>query len=157
MDKAFERLFGYQWGTELHFDDESSLSTAQEYSFDVWVPQRQRPSVKRHQLRGPNVRFTARHKHYQSTIPRSGTRSAANNPTRTSGARSTGTTSAPPASGVDAVLASLEAPAKLSTVAKMSKDWDQFKETSGLGTKLEEGADRKNDYSMVSLIILYTT
>ena len=48
--------------------------------------------------------------------------------------------------GIDAVLANLGGPQKLSTVAKTSSDWDTFKDKTGLDEELEEKAKGKDAY-----------
>jgi hypothetical protein len=48
--------------------------------------------------------------------------------------------------GVDVLLQQLNAPQKVSTVAKTSADWDQFKQATGLGATLEEQADSATSY-----------
>jgi Bucentaur or craniofacial development len=53
---------------------------------------------------------------------------------------------APACSGVDSLLNQLNGPNKTSTIAKTAADWDQFKEVTGLGEKLEEQADSSTAY-----------
>jgi Bucentaur or craniofacial development len=48
--------------------------------------------------------------------------------------------------GVDVLLQQLNATGKVSTVAKTSADWDQFKQATGLGATLEEQADSSTSY-----------
>mmetsp|Transcript_3019 Transcript_3019/g.8725 ORF Transcript_3019/g.8725 Transcript_3019/m.8725 type:complete len:262 (+) Transcript_3019:41-826(+) len=48
--------------------------------------------------------------------------------------------------GIDAVLANLGGPQKLSTVSKTSSDWDTFKDKTGLDDELEEKAKGKDAY-----------
>jgi hypothetical protein len=50
------------------------------------------------------------------------------------------------ATGVDSLLNQMNGPNKISTVAKTAADWDQFKEQTGLGEKLEEQADSSTAY-----------
>ena len=64
-------------------------------------------------------------------------------------AASAGAKGPPPPSapgGIDAVLANLGGPQKLSTVAKTSSDWDTFKDKTGLDEELEEKAKGKDAY-----------
>lgn len=42
------------------------------------------------------------------------------------------------ASGLDQVLASLDAPKKVSTMEKTSLDWDKFKEVEGIEDELQQ-------------------
>lgn len=42
------------------------------------------------------------------------------------------------ASGLDQVLASLDAPKKVSTMEKTSLDWDKFKEVEGIDDELQQ-------------------
>lgn len=49
--------------------------------------------------------------------------------------------------GIDSLLNQLNSdPNKISTVAKTAMDWDQFKDQTGLGEKLEEQADSSTAY-----------
>ena len=48
--------------------------------------------------------------------------------------------------GVDKLLQKLSKDNKVSTAAKTSADWDQFKDASGLGNKIEEHAESKDAY-----------
>jgi Bucentaur or craniofacial development len=48
--------------------------------------------------------------------------------------------------GVDVLLQQLNASQKVSTVAKTSADWDQFKQATGLTATLEEQADSSTSY-----------
>jgi len=56
------------------------------------------------------------------------------------------TTTASSSGNIDSVLQQLEGPAKLSTVAKTSMDWDSFKTTTGLESALEQKANSKDAF-----------
>jgi Bucentaur or craniofacial development len=51
-----------------------------------------------------------------------------------------------PAVGMDQLLQQLQDTGKVSTIAKTSSDWDQFKEQSGLGERLKEQAESNTSY-----------
>ncbi|GMH74554.1 hypothetical protein TrST_g8773 [Triparma strigata] len=51
-------------------------------------------------------------------------------------------TSPPPTSSVDAVLSTLKGPQKLTTIGKTAIDWDNMKESSGLSSDIEKGAEK---------------
>lgn len=53
-------------------------------------------------------------------------------------AASTTTRTKTASSGVDQVLASLDAPKKVSTMEKTSLDWDKFKEAEGIEDELQQ-------------------
>ena len=52
----------------------------------------------------------------------------------------------PAPGGIDSVLANLGGPQKMTTVAKTSSDWDNFKDKTGLDEELEEKAKGKDAY-----------
>lgn len=49
-------------------------------------------------------------------------------------------TEALPTNALDAALSAISGPVKLNTITKSGADWDNFKETSGLGAELEQAA-----------------
>lgn len=55
-------------------------------------------------------------------------------------------TAKPAAGGLDQALQQLAGPSKISTVAKTSADWDQFKTDTGLEAELEKKAQGKDAY-----------
>jgi len=57
---------------------------------------------------------------------------------------------AAPVSGVDSLLQTINAIEKVSTIAKTSADWEQYKDKTGLGDKLEEQATGNTAYLCLS-------
>lgn len=139
VDEAFQEIFGYPWGTSFALEDRSHIlceifGPTKAASILQSNPSRNRKPVvikKRHTYKAPKQRrMQARDEGVYEDTANSEKLAV----------------SAAKASGVDHVLQSLSEPSKETTVAKTSKDWDQFKEQTGIGSKLEEKADSKDAY-----------
>ena len=144
VDEAFENLFGYKWGTSFSLaDDPEKWTTLERFLCQILGPSKaasllqSRPGKKR-----PYRKQQQTYKIKRQTVPRPQAQSASKGIAKSK----TPPTPTTAAGGVDQLLKQLAAPDKVSTVAKTSADWDQFKEKSGLGDKLEEQAESKNAY-----------
>lgn len=73
--------------------------------------------------------------------------SAAKAPPPSSSSPSSSTAKPPqPQQGVDHLLAQINGPTKITTIAKTNMDWEQFKDDSGLGETLEAAAQGNSAY-----------
>lgn len=140
VDDAFERIFGYKWGTEFHLP---LVLSKRDRQLQQILGSRMAAALLR---TGPAGRKRPRkvlksHRTYKPVI--------SSNINSTSGGGETGTTvplpTNVPASGVDQVLQGLEAK-QVTTVAKTHQDWDQFKDQTGLSEKLESQAESNSAY-----------
>jgi hypothetical protein len=142
VDGAFEKLFGYRWGTTFQLDNPK---TPQEKLLCRMLG----PSATANLLQSqPTTALVTKAKPHRKNqtykFKKSTTDSSETVPQKKTPAVSSGTKEPP--RGVDSLLKQLEGPTKVSTVAKTSADWDQFKEKTGLGEKLEEQAESKAAY-----------
>jgi hypothetical protein len=150
VDDAFEQLFGYKFGTSfqpVRKSRRTALNKNLEILQDIFGSSGAakimalstiRP-VKRLPLPASLVETITEVKHYagqsivvQRQVAVTGLKSAP--------------VAAAKASGLDTLLQELDGPSKLSTVAKTSADWDQFKTKEGLEEDLTKQAQGKNAF-----------
>ena len=156
VDDAFERLFGYGWGTTFHLNESEMDSTKRELVkiFGVTTTARilnSRGSNKRQKIsqhtRILNYKDIQLPQEQQATVME--TTVFAGQTVQT--ARKQGSTKAKaPAAGnskIDNVLAQLAGPKSISTVKKTDDDWEKFKESDKqLQDELEKKAQGKDAF-----------
>ena len=152
VDQVFEALFGYSWGTTFTLPE--NLTPSEKLLRRMLGPSAAACVLQTKPQKGAIVhrkRQVYKHKTVLDNIQpvaKSAAEKTRVSPQQSAPAaacESTGT--APKAGGVQNLLQQLAAGnGKVSTVAKTSADWDQFKEKTGLGDKLEEQAESKQAY-----------
>jgi hypothetical protein len=165
VDAAFERLFGYQWGSTFDLDEGECTSSAQQLVQIFGVNRTARilgsrgiSSSKRQKVEfsEPLTKRTINKKDSQLPL------SSLKNPTTVTETKKFAgqaiqstrkhTENAPvkaitARSKLDNVLAQLSGPAKMSTVQKTSDDWENFKESDKqLQDELEKKAQGKDAF-----------
>lgn len=150
VDAAFDQLFGFKWGTSFHLPDERPLTKREKLLCQVFGSDMAARILRSNasSTRAPKRTIMRKKQDYKSLIATkpqkvSNTASASSRKSETQQAERPVVKSA---GGVDNLLKQLAAPEKVTTVAKTSADWDQFKDTTGLGEKLEEQAGSKDAY-----------
>ena len=153
VDDAFERLFGYGWGTTFHLDESKMDSTKRELVkiFGVTTAARilnSRGSNKRQKInpqRILNYKDIQLPQEQQAKVME--TTVFAGQTVQTS-RKKVPAKSKPPAAGnskIDNVLAQLAGPKSISTVKKTDDDWEKFKESDKqLQDELEKKAQGKD-------------
>lgn len=159
VDQAFEKLFGYPFGTRFAVKrrrgPDTVISHREEILSNIFGP-----SVAAELLAtSSTVRDNERKRiALPTTIEQTVTetmRFAGRNITMTKKVmvdanQSTDVTAKPPVAtkttGLDSVLAEISGPSKLSTVAKTSADWDLYKERTGVDEELEKQAQSNKAY-----------
>jgi hypothetical protein len=156
VDQAFERMFGYQWGTSFHLDESEMSSTARQivqiFGFaraarvlgsrgsgkrQKVAPTQRTIDYEDIQLPKPNPTALSESKVFAGKVVQTTRKQAEQQKTKPSSG----------GSKLDNVLAQLVGPAKMSTVQKTSNDWDQFKETDKqLQDELEKKAQGKDAF-----------
>lgn len=141
VNQAFEKLFGYPWGTQfsLKNDSSSSLSLQENLLCNIFGPETAaRILLKNPTLQKKQVQVIRKPQYYK--VPQ-----RASTITQPVNATSTSSTTQPATKkgGVENLLQELSGPQTTTTVAKTHADWGQFKEQTGLGDKLEEQAESK--------------
>jgi hypothetical protein len=160
VDRAFEQLFGYTWGTEF---DLKEPQTRQENLLCRVLGKRAAATVL-HSKNKRVIRVTAvkQVKHSSPTAKRPSTQLSnkssviltASPLAKVIEPAKTTFTAQPlavqvqggPQGGVDQVLKALQEGQGTSTIAKTSADWEVFKDQTGLGGKLEEKAEGKDAF-----------
>jgi hypothetical protein len=157
LDASFEQLFGYKWGTVFSIQKEE-LSPNERLLCNILGPSAAAHIIVSSSSRSSSTTTTIK-AHKRRHTPAKPKNAAAvavalvkkeqksvekmvveeNNSTAPGAPASS-------AGGMDSLLKTLEGPEKTTTVAKTSADWDQFKEKSGLGDKIEEKAESKDAY-----------
>jgi hypothetical protein len=176
VNAAFEKLFGYKWGTQFHIhhpsnDTEQLLcdilgrtATAKilqrkDTPEQAPIPAKEVSSVSTLMAIKPKVhKKQQQYKVYMPTsyYTKTTTKPTSNDSTEPptpniSSEESQPTQTVPPpvatkgGGGVDDLLEKF-VEKKTTTVAKTSADWEHFKETTGLGEKLEEQAESSTSY-----------
>lgn len=154
VDNAFERLFGYSWGTTFALDEAKMNSTAKEL-VDIFGTTKAarilnvRGSVKRRRIETKEIL------NYKDIELPEFTKSDAMQDTvfagqviktKVSGAAAS-SKSTKQAGNIDNVLDKLKGPNKMNTVEKTSNDWESFKETDKqLQEDLEKRAQGKDAF-----------
>ena len=162
VDASFQKLFGYAWGTTFRLDGELSeeerllcgmLGSAAAARISTSTGRR---NLRLLVTKEDRPRFRAKpaiHRKSQRSVKHPAPKaqaSATNN-----AASSSATADAKPAAapvrgaapgGVSQLLQTINASGKISTIAKSAADWDQFKDKTGLGDKLEEQATSNTAY-----------
>lgn len=167
VDAAFEALFGYKWGTTASFKDSESLSPQQRLLVSIFGPNdaariiqslqheksaRLAPVVEGVKVKDSSSKLVAHKRSHSAKYVISSSRNLLIKPPPRTDAAANDTSKAPARStvagsgGIDKLLKDLKAPEKMSTIAKTSADWDQFKTESALAEKLEEKAESKEAY-----------
>lgn len=172
VDKAFEELFGYKWGTTFALTECSDMTKPTvRLLCDILGPtaaarvlnKSQSTREKSNQFFGTpslvaSVKVVAHKKrqHYKASL-----QSSTAGAVQSSGSETLPVVGLPAASvtaatskqqqnalatGIDSLLNELNGSNKISTVAKTAADWDQFKEQTGLGGQLEEQVDSSTAY-----------
>jgi len=147
VDAAFEELFGYKWGVgfrllEAKTRQERLLCRILGPTAAASVLRSNATTVKRKTVLRKQQQYKASSSRKSTTqaVKAAKIASKMNESSSPGGARRTAQ------GGVDKLLNDMAAPDKISTVAKTSSDWDQFKDKTGLGNKLEEQAESKDAY-----------
>lgn len=153
VDQAFEELFGYKWGTSFTLPRNRSEWTPQQLLLCQVLGQTAAATILQSHATTGGKRKNRLHRKQQPYKIKLSTRDGTDVRAQVPSARADGVSRKLPekfkqqsVGGVDKLLKQLAAPEKVSTVAKTSADWDQFKEKTGLGEKLEEQADSKDAY-----------
>lgn len=135
VDESFERIFGYKWGTEFQLPVQMS---ARERQFERVLGARIAAAVMRTGPAGRKRQLKAFKKPshiYKPIVAATVTKPSSKAAPRRSAS----------AKGMDSVLEGLQTK-KVSTVAKTHEDWDQFKDQTGLGEKLEAQTESNAAY-----------
>jgi hypothetical protein len=167
VDLAFERLFGYEWGTEFALDEESLASPGVRQLVSIFGS-----TVTARILASPaasSVGEASKRRRITTAAAIVSATSATENapsatplivlpvapivmetkvfagqaiqvPKRMPPATTATAAASKSSSNLDSVLAQLAGPSKLSTVQKTSEDWEQFKQTD---KQLQEELERK--------------
>jgi hypothetical protein len=162
VDEAFKRLFGYEWGTSFRAKrrrvSQDNVSRQESILSDIFgtsvAAQMLATSdsirkIERKQVVLPSLdevtitetkRFAGRDITVEKTV-RVDQKHAARSTEEDPAARARA-----PKAGLDQVLAEISGPSKISTVAKTSADWDQFKTKTGMEEELEKQATGSKAY-----------
>jgi hypothetical protein len=150
VNRAFENLFGYPWGTHFAFhhgdasNPKASLSRQENLLCKIFGPETAAQILlKNPTLQTKEIKVVRKPQYYK--IPKPSTYSALSQPASTASSKSQAA-NAPRKGGVQNLLQELSGPQTTTTVAKTHADWGQFKEQTGLGDKLEEQAESKAAY-----------
>lgn len=169
VDQAFEELFGYKWGTrfalpsdrpltpsecllQVMFGSQGAASILQLGRNFTGLPgKRGNMSEEMEQSRQTKKRKMEENRLSAASNPAKEESRTGNEASVADSATKTVTASqeakkAVATGGMSNLLKQLASTDKVSTVAKTSADWDQFKEQTGLGEKLEEQAESKDAY-----------
>jgi hypothetical protein len=150
VDQAFEAMFGYKWGTRFRLPSDLVDWTPPERLLCRILGPTAAASLLQTRPVGTkgNDRPHRKRQTYKGRPLTAGQNSAGIVVTKKAKApkllKNQNTSAA--IGGVDALLQQLKGPDKVTTVAKTSADWDQFKEKAGLADKLEEQVESKNAY-----------
>jgi hypothetical protein len=156
VDRAFESLFGYKWGTSFELQEpttrnEKLLVRILGAKTAAYVLRSQSirvvQGVKKQRVEATSNMLPTTATHYQTS-------SRISSPSKvTIAEEQTGGTVIPTENnnslkptGVDQLLQSLAKTNKTTTVAKTSHDWENFKDQTGLADKLESKAESKDSY-----------
>ncbi|GAX13623.1 hypothetical protein FisN_14Lu375 [Fistulifera solaris] len=147
VNRAFEKLFGYPWGTHfaLHHGEtsDSKLSSSRQENIlcEIFGPETAAQILlKNPTLQKKEIKVVRKPQYYKTSKP--STSSTVPQPALSAAFKSQAVT-APRKGGVQNLLQELSGPQTITTVAKTHADWGQFKEQTGLGDKLEEQAESK--------------
>jgi hypothetical protein len=153
VDESFERLFGYKWGTEFDFDENKAIDSQARMLVEIFGPT-QAARILMSTARGskrqkmvPALSNTSS-EYITINLPKSRpqtvieTKVFAGQAVKVTRQQTEEPKPAVKASGssLDKVLAQLAGPAKISTVAKTSEDWEQFKQSD---KQLQEEIEKK--------------
>lgn len=159
VDESFERLFGYKWGTEFDFDENKVIDSQARMLVEIFGPTKAARILKS-TATGPKRQKIATSsnsssEHITINLPKSKTQTVIE--TKVFAGQAIQVTrqqmeEPKPAvkaagSSLDKVLAQLAGPVKISTVAKTSEDWEQFKQSDKqLQEELEKKAQGKDAF-----------
>jgi hypothetical protein len=153
VDESFERLFGYKWGTEFDFNENQAIDSQARILVEMFGPTRAARILKstatgskRRKLvtassntSSENITINLPKSKPQTFIETKVFAGQAIKVTRQQTEEPTPNVKAA-GSSLDNVLAQLAGPAKISTVAKTSEDWEQFKQSD---KQLQEDLEKK--------------
>ena len=160
VDESFERLFGYKWGTEFDFDENKAIDSQARMLVEIFGPTKA-ARILRNTARGPKRQKMAPASSNTSSeqitinLPKSRTQTVietkvfAGQAIQVTRQQTEEPKPAVKAAGssLDKVLAQLGGPVKISTVAKTSEDWEQFKQSDKqLQEELEKKAQGKDAF-----------
>jgi hypothetical protein len=153
VDESFERLFGYKWGTEFDFDENQAIDSQARMLVKIFGPAKAArilrstaTASKRRKIATASSNTSSGH--ITINLPKSRTQTVietkvfAGQAIKVTRQQAEEAKPAVKASGssLDKVLAQLAGPAKISTVAKTSEDWEQFKQSD---KQLQEDLEKK--------------
>uniref|UniRef100_A0A7S1VGP4 BCNT-C domain-containing protein n=1 Tax=Grammatophora oceanica TaxID=210454 RepID=A0A7S1VGP4_9STRA len=169
VDEAFERLFGYKFGTRFMakrrtVKHQQELSKQEELLTDIFGPtiatkllatsKSVRKPIKRLPLPKDIHETITEVKKYAGksitiqrrvAIQQNAQQTTKSASSTTANPNSRSASAAKPA-GLDHLLNQISGPSKLTTVAKTSSDWDSFKTKSGMEEQLEKKAQGKDAF-----------
>jgi hypothetical protein len=160
VDESFERLFGYKWGTEFDFDGNKAIDSQAQMLVEIFGPTKA-ARILRSAATGSKRRKMAAAssntptEHITINLPKSRpqtvieTKVFAGQAIKVTRQQTEEPKPAVKAAGsnLDKVLAQLAGPANISTVAKTSEDWEQFKQSDKqLQEELEKKAQGKDAF-----------
>lgn len=155
VDEAFERMFGYRWGTTFHLNESEMDSTKLELVriFGVTTTARILNNKGSNKRQKRSIERILNYKDIELPKTKEGTVMEtsvfAGQTVQTAKKQSSAAAKAPAKgkSKLDNVLAQLAGPTKISTVRKTNDDWEQFKESDKqLQDELEKKAQGKDAF-----------
>ena len=155
VDEAFERMFGYRWGTTFHLNESEMDSTKLELVriFGVTTTARILNNKGSNKRQKRSIERILNYKDIELPKTKEGTvmeTSVFAGQTVQTAKKQSSTAAKAPAKGnskLDNVLAQLAGPTKISTVRKTNDDWEQFKESDKqLQDELEKKAQGKDAF-----------
>ena len=166
VDDAFQRLFGYKWGTTFDISSQDIQDATVKQLVEIFGTTRAArilgmtdPNKRRKTTSSSSAATTpsrAKLDYKSIELPKAAsktiteTKMFAGQAIRTKkvvAATDAPTQKKPPATGLDSVLQQLEGPSKINTVEKTSSDWESFKEKDKtLQDELEKQAKGKGAY-----------
>ena len=155
VDEAFERMFGYRWGTTFHLNESEMDSTKLELVriFGVTTTARILNNKGSNKRQKKSIERILNYKDIELPKTKEGTvmeTSVFAGQTVQTAKKQSSTAAKAPAKGnskLDNVLAQLAGPTKISTVRKTNDDWEQFKESDKqLQDELEKKAQGKDAF-----------
>lgn len=155
VDEAFERMFGYRWGTTFHLNESEMDSTKLELVriFGVTTTARILNNKGSNKRQKRSIERILNYKDIELPKTKEGTvmeTSVFAGQTVQTAKKQNSAAAKAPAKGkskLDNVLAQLAGPTKISTVRKTNDDWEQFKESDKqLQDELEKKAQGKDAF-----------
>lgn len=142
VDSAFQELFGYSWGTSFDLPEDSVRA---KILADVLGPRKAASLLK---LKTATRKTGIVRKRQTYKAPPPGSIDVQQKPAATDEEPSVDSKvhASATSGGVEQLLEQMQGISKQSTVAKTSDDWEQFKDRTGLGDKLEAQATSNTSY-----------